>query len=213
MNEAHFFLLFLYIFYLHNLNIEGKLRSVANPKSEHRSEIIKNLNKENDPVEQVVDLLENLAVETFVSEKDEVVSIGSSVPEFSCKLCEATYKRVGNLKLHMKNKHPEFSVENEASAQSQCKVCGSMFAKETDLQKHLSNHFRCNVCDIPFEDMKYLNRHIKVHHTPICCVVCSKECSDKEMYEQHMKEHLKCDICGKEFDKQHKLNRHIKTHK
>ena len=70
MNEAHFFLLFLYIFDLHNLNIEGKLRSVANPKSEHRSEIIKNLNKENDPVEQVVDLLENLAVETFVSEKD-----------------------------------------------------------------------------------------------------------------------------------------------
>ena len=40
MNEAHFFLFFLYIFDLHNPNIEGKLGSVANPLSNLRYEHI-----------------------------------------------------------------------------------------------------------------------------------------------------------------------------
>ena len=36
MNEPHFFLFFMYIFDLHNLGIESKIRSMANPQSDFR---------------------------------------------------------------------------------------------------------------------------------------------------------------------------------
>ena len=146
---------------LHNLKIEGKLRSVANPKSEHRYEIIRNLNKQEDPVEQVLDLLENMTVQTLVPEKD-VANTVSSVPEievpenqlmceFPCKLCKATYRRMENLKLHMTNKQPGVDVNH-------CKVWGSIFTNETELKKRMLDHSRCNFCDVQFEDIEYLTR-------------------------------------------------------
>ena len=160
MNEAHFFLFFLYIFDLHNLQIEGKLRSVANPISEYRYELIKDAQKHNDLTEEVVDLIERMVVkdnpvedvvlDKAVSEPTPMVSRSDS--EFSCKLCKANYKRAGNLTLHMKNKHPDLG-----HVQQKCKVCGSLFDCTDDLQKHMSIHCKCTVCDIPFDDVKYLN--------------------------------------------------------
>lgn len=225
MNESHFFLLFLYIFDLYNLEIEGKLRSVANPKSEFRYDLIKSLKNvdahgekaepseesvenlaeeteaSDESVENVVNLLENLAVATvpLASTKNEAVS------EFKCKLCNATYKRIGMLKLHMKNKHTDVSS-------SPCKICGNIFENESVLKKHMLDHYKCGICGIQFEELKYLNRHNKVNHTHIICSTCGKECSDKEKYEEHLTEHSQCDICGKRFDKQHKLKRHMKSH-
>ena len=58
MNEAHFFIFFLYIFDLHNLNIEQKLRSIANPKSEYRYELISKL--KNKEVDEVASLMEKV---------------------------------------------------------------------------------------------------------------------------------------------------------
>ena len=224
MNEAHFFLFFLYIFDLHNLNIEGKLRSVANPISEYRYDLIKSLDKEVEPIDDVSVLMANLVVDNHKEDFEKTVGENvanaekseaadkETITEFPCKLCDAKYKRVGNLKLHIKNKHQENNFQTEPSL-NLCKVCGRTFVSKGDLQNHMPLHNKCLVCDIPFEDVKYLNRHNKVHHSPVTCTICDKECSDKETYTEHVKEHLKCDICGKEFDKQHKINRHIKTHK
>ena len=225
MNEAHFFMLFLYIFDLHNLNIEKKLRSVANPKSEHRYEIIKNFTKKAEvenaamktEAEAEIDIevndVEILLKSLYVDASKEVINPISNKPaEFSCEACKAKYKKEGMLKLHVKNKHPDSNWEDIAPKVKYCKVCSSPFTDENELKKHLSTHFKCTVCDIPFDDQKYLNRHMKVNHSPICCEVCGVECSDKEVYNVHINIHLQCDLCGKEFDKQHKLKRHMKSH-
>ena len=59
----------------------------------------------------------------------------------------------------MKNKHPDDSSINESES-FKCKVCGNTFDCETDFKKHLLVHFTCKDCGTPFEDTKYLNRHI-----------------------------------------------------
>ena len=221
MNECHFFLFFLYTFDLHNLNIEGKLRSVANPKSEYRYEMLKNASNktEIEDVEDVAGLMKSLAVNDndLVEVNTQTEAIGvqvydTKVPQYSCKLCEVKYKREGYLKLHMKNKHPTATWEKETHEVNKCKVCGSSFVDKSEFQKHMSMHFKCNICDVPFDDLKYLNRHIKNNHGTIRCKVCDIECSDKDAFSLHMTDHLKCNVCGKQFDKLHKLNRHMKTH-
>jgi stress-induced morphogen len=77
----------------------------------------------------------------------------------------------------------------------------------------MSNHFKCEECSIPFEDLRSLNRHKKTYHSEIVCEFCNVKCTDKATYDMHMKEHLNCNICDKVFDKMFKLSRHLKTHK
>ena len=166
-------------FDLHNLEIEGKLWSVANPKSEFRYDLIKTLKNvdahvekaepSEESVENIVNMDENRAVETEVSDESvenvvnllenlAVATVGplantkhEAVSE-KCKLCNATYKRMGMLKLHMKNKHTDVSS-------SPCKICGNIFENESDLRKHMLDHYKFGICGIQFEELKYLNRH------------------------------------------------------
>ena len=230
MNESHFFLFFLYFFDLHNLNIERRLRSIANPMSEYRYDFIKDLKKEDDMpsavevdvVEEIIDVVEEVVdvVELFgnmtVKEKAGNTEEISTVKEtevlksstFLCKLCGSEYKKIGNLNLHMKNKHQEDCSETDIN----CKVCGIMFTQEKDLKKHMQSHFKCEKCSIPFEDLRAHNRHKKTYHSEIECDICTDKCTDKATYDVHMKQHLKCNICDKLFDKMFKLSRHLKTH-
>ena len=226
MNEAHFFLFFLYIFDLHNLDIEKKLRSVANPRSEYRYEVIKDAKRrKNDLTDVLINELERLVVkDNYVEDNHSIEKAAEDNPivdlvmdpvaepqkksEFSCEHCSAQpYKRAGMLALHMKTKHPD--IVNEPH---KCKVCGKLFENDENLKEHMLDHCRCTLCDIPFDDVKYLNRHIKVNHSPIACKICDKECSDKEALDVHLKEHLKCSVCGKVFDMPYKLKRHMKSH-
>lgn len=213
MNEANFFLFFLYIFDLHNLNIEGKLSFIANPMSELRYEHIE-MNKSN-PVEDVAGEKANEVLDAIVEDAagekaNEVDAIGEMLENMNvgdkevdplgkndiskntnhkCDMCGTEYKRFGFLKLHMKNKHEIDSLE----ARSELGV-------------------KCELCDIRYDEVKYLNRHNKIHHSQIICSWCNLECGDKENYDEHIMTHLHCDVCGKKFDKPSKLNRHLKTH-
>ena len=218
MNESHFFLFFLFIFDLHNLNIEGKLRSIANPCSEHRDNIIKALSskvidEENskckddeiaNEIDEVEILLESL---TFDCPKEA----GSTKNEFVCQVCNASYKKEGNLKNHLKKKHPV--CEQDFSASKVCTVCGIQVPDEKSLKTHMSIHYKCEKCGSVFEELKYLNRHMKSAHSPIDCDICGETCSDKGAYSIHLNIHLKCEICGKVFDKLHKIKRHMLSHK
>ena len=218
MNESHFFLFFLFIFDLHNLNIEGKLRSIANPSSEHRDSLIKAMlgqvfveesSKCNEDVianeiDEVEILLKSLVV-------DPPKEVEETMKEFTCKVCNAAYKKEGNLKNHMRKKHVVH--EEDFSASKHCKVCGLQVQDEKSLKNHMSIHYRCEKCESIFEELKYLNRHMKSAHGPINCDVCGETCSDKEDYSLHLNIHLKCEICGKVFDKLHKIKRHMLSHK
>ena len=220
MNEAHFFLFFLYIFDLHNLNIEGKLRSVANPFSEHRYETIANVSKNmtnSQEIPNVVDNIDNLMRNLVVNvpeednAKDFQEENNKKKVEFTCIKCGSKYKKEGMLKLHVQKKHPESKWEDMVPCRI-CKVCQAPFASEADLKKHVSIHFKCDICSIPFDEQKYLNRHVKTHHTAMTCEVCGLECSDREQHSVHINSHWKCDQCGKSFEKYQQLKRHLKTH-
>ena len=189
MNEAHFFIFFLYVFDLHNLQIEGKLRSTANPMSDHRNELIKNL-KSNE-VDEISDLMANIDVTTNDKKQNDPTEIG--VDQFSCHLCASKYKRARDLKAHLQNKHKK-EVQQSVSL---CKVCGKTFATEIILQTHMAEHYICTECGNSFMDVKYLNRHMKSHHSPVFCKVCNSECPNKGALEVHMKVHLNCLTCGK----------------
>ena len=204
MNEAHFFIFFLYIFDLHNLQIEGKLRSVANPLSEHRYELLKSV--KNNDVDEISDLMANVDV----AENDDKLTdpTADKIGEFSCHICASKYKRAAFLKAHLKNKHKE----EVTLSVSVCKECGETFESEIALQTHMAKHYTCKMCGIPFLEVKYLNRHIKSQHSPVACKVCGTSCPDKDALDEHMKKHLICLVCGKTFDKMYKLNRHMKSH-
>ena len=203
MNEAHFFIFFLYIFDLHNLQIEGKLRSTANPMSDHRSELIKNL--KSTEVDEISDRMAN--IELTMNDKSQKDKTKTGAEELSCHLCACKYKRSRDLKAHLEKKHEGFK-----ESVNLCKVCGETFACAITLQTHMEEHYTCTECGNSFMDVKYLNRHMKTQHSPVLCKVCNSKCPSKDALEVHMKVHLDCVICGKNFDKMYKLNRHMKSH-
>ena len=115
MNEAHFFLFFLYIFDLHNLNIEGKLGSVANPLSNLRYEHINQSKKtpsdgieeegvENGDVvnQEEVDDLQKMMQNMNVGDEKAANSDNSKETVFKCDICGSEYKHLGYLKLTYK---------------------------------------------------------------------------------------------------------------
>ena len=199
MNEANFFLFFLYIFDLHNLNIEGQLCSVANPLSNLRYEHITQSKKtpsdgieeegvENGDVanQEEVDDLQKMMQNMNVGDEKAANRDNSKDTVFKCDICGSEYKRLGYLKLHIKNKH---EAESEAG-------------------------YKCEVCGIKFDQVKHLNRHHKIHHSEIVCTLCNLEFRNKEVYDEHLNsQHVDCEVCGKKFETHNKLKRHVKTHK
>ena len=145
-----------------NLNIERKLRSIANPISEYRYDFIKELKRDDDKdlMDSVGDVEEILGDMTVGEKNEDVKDIDSNLTNkdegllktstFLCKVCGSEYKKIGNLNLHMKKKHQEENSKPEIK----CKVCGVVFTLDSDLKKHMPNHFKCEECSIPFEDLR-----------------------------------------------------------
>ena len=107
--------------------MDRKLKSIANPKSEYRIEAIKNLSidrnvKVVETDRQEVDNAGNGVVHEVENSGEELeniedmmksLTVGKSkaveiMKEFTCKECNAKYKKEGNLKLQLKNKTPSY---------------------------------------------------------------------------------------------------------
>ena len=128
MNENHFLFFFIYILDLHNHSLEGRLRLIANPKSNFRKLIVEESNEIVACKEDIDDLSTSIAV-LSISEK---VHEEDDKRPFKCSLCNATYKLEGYLKNHRKNKHVE--KENFFT----CGYCAIRFQSKKQLTRHLN---------------------------------------------------------------------------
>ena len=190
MNESHFWFFFTVVFDMHNLHVEGRLRSIAHPQSAFRWDALKLMDCEPSLLdgqdEEVVDKDNSL---TLLEDGLSGLSIGKGLPDevsYKCDDCGAKYKKPWLLKSHMKKKHetvPEVDV------------------------------YKCNECEASFDSQRNLNRHVKTHEKLFDCVECGEVFLSKSELKIHSKVHIVCKICGKPFNTDYLLKRHVKSHK
>ena len=215
---------FIVLFDLHNLSRQGKLRSVANPKSSLRWELLgflidvepsliqsKNENIDIQTESSMTqsksraDICEPSAEETRERELEDITNNINKMTlnQYICNICGAKYKVPWTLKSHMvkKNKHI-----------ISCKFCNDKFDDQLSHDIHMSNHsFSCSECGITLFDKETLEKHKQTHI--LICDYCKELFLDKEAYCEHKKIHLICKVCTKKCENMKQLNRHVATHK
>ena len=197
MNESRFFIFFVAIFDYHNLSRLGQLRSVANPKSNFRWEMLNNLpefeetlmsdSSSNEPELNKVDdetadpELEKVNDSESLSDEMKHLSLG----KYECEECGAQYKVPWTLKSHK-------------------------------LKKHGEKNTKCLDCDLTFVDTSSLKEHMTIHSLPkqiFVCHTCEEVFFNKLDLEQHQQTHFVCHICKRICSSKKQLSRHILTHK
>lgn len=170
MNEARYFLFWLYILDLYNLEVEGMAGCTPDPRSDFRWANIKL---------KEVDLTN---VTKMVTEVDEMAEIKVGEKQLLCKSCGANYSTEGYLERHMTDKHKKESklfkcqecdkilssvrnLENHVVAMHRnCKLCNKNVKNNEDLMFHKKDHTTCNVCGGYFTTKYGLGRHLKLQH-------------------------------------------------
>ena len=132
MNQGRFKFFFLYMVECHNLHIEKKVHTIANPLSHERIENIRSKKyqiAQKEPQTSNVNDYENVQVEVpnnmrpiANEEHPSIDDCFSMVNEkMKCKYCEGTYQKKGQLKNHIESKHG-ISINLKCS-------CGKVFSE------------------------------------------------------------------------------------
>ena len=179
MNESRFWFFFTVIFDLYNLQKEGKLRSVANPKSPLWWDILKDQ----------ADYEPSLLRLTQTTQEDDMFTglniDAKSVEAYLCLECGNIYQRSWTLKSHMKKKH-NLTLEEESF---NCEVCNTIFFDKKHFRNHVKIHekfFVCYQCKEVFLKKSELTRHAKSHFV---CQDCGKVCESEFLLRRHLKSH------------------------
>jgi hypothetical protein len=132
MNESHFKFFLLYVIDLHNLHIEGKVATVANPLNPNRSmEILVSqvdnltIDKKNESKKDDVDPIDNKNSDSLKLEECFDVDDEGAL---KCKYCDGKYKREGHMKNHVETKH---NVKIDLVC-----TCGQLFDDTTRYVRH-----------------------------------------------------------------------------
>lgn len=112
-----------------------------------------------------------------------------SARSYQCQLCNQTFARAPDLKVHV--------CPNGNEKPFSCPSCGQTFAKNIHLKRHLATHsglkpYPCWVCGKRFSRSDHLKRHTQSIHAGA-------------------RPHV-CQICGKEFVRKYELNKHMQSH-
>ena len=119
---------------------------------------------------------------------------------FECDLCDYTTTQKGNLKTHMRLKHPSVQSDVIKAKPYECSTCSKRFLNKASLKAHIVIHtgqwpYACSMC--PNKYAESLKRHEKVNHS--------------ELLPEALKPHS-CDVCNKRFYSASKLKVHKMVH-
>ncbi|XP_055614604.1 zinc finger protein 225-like [Uranotaenia lowii] len=135
---------------------------------------------------------------------------------FKCEICEKTYCRKENLKLHRQREHMKIRYP--------CEVCGKHFSTKDILSVHRKLHnsdvrYDCDQCGAEFKSNKYLYKH-KQKHRGVKKFICS-HCGKSFLVGEYLKDHIRihtgerpfeCKSCGKSFRTANHLRQHARIH-
>lgn len=105
-----------------------------------------------------------------------------------------------------------------------CNLCGKVFSRRDNLERHLSNHqgeklFICNFCGKSFLRKSYLKLHHRIHsgERPFQCGVCGRSFTRDDHLLRHQRSHqgykpYTCDVCGKALSRRDHLAVHRRIH-
>lgn len=132
----------------------------------------------------------------------------------SCELCDKTFRKNQNLKLHM--------YRHSASRPLKCELCSKEFKAKIYLSRHINlihndsiQMYSCEHCDGQFRSKGNLKSHTILKHTNdynYTCHKCNNKFKLKDHYLTHMKNHetgpCVCDACGNVYTNWKSLRQH-----
>uniref|UniRef100_A0AAQ4NSJ1 C2H2-type domain-containing protein n=1 Tax=Gasterosteus aculeatus aculeatus TaxID=481459 RepID=A0AAQ4NSJ1_GASAC len=103
---------------------------------------------------------------------------------FSCSVCAKTFKRRGNLNIHMRT---HVGVKPFG-----CSLCSKRFTQKAGLDYHLKIHtgekpFSCSLCGKSFRHKGALTSHMARHSEvkPFSCGICNKRFGTESQLQVH----------------------------
>lgn len=137
------------------------------------------------------------------------------IKRFTCKHCQATFKRFTALQSHIDQKKcKEYTYR--------CPECSVVFSKASSFSAHLKHHLsksvQCQQCGDKFTNHNGLKRHTKMYHTQptqtFQCQYCNKVFARKCLLTTHIRRHFdqrpyKCPHCTKSFKTRQYLTGHV----
>jgi uncharacterized Zn-finger protein len=145
----------------------------------------------------------------------KATEITSCQPKYTCSVCEKEFKKLFNLKQHVRTHTGERPL--------QCSYCDKCFSDRSSMNKHQRTVHEdrrphtCDVCHKGFASTSHLNDHMAIHSKErnFVCQLCRRTFSFRTSLKKHLATHsvekpFKCKICLKNFKTKVSVKAHMK---